>query len=177
MFAVLDIKFARPYIERMNKTSQLKPDDERMTKTLDERSVWAYAIVGPLATLTYFVVVLSQLAQRPPAEIQWQVPMLIAIGVIMLGTILGTILSAIATAIATGGRETEFGSDIRDKQINRYGQRATEIVSGLALGAVLVLAMLDLDTFWIGNAAFAMGAVGGLWGAIVKIRAYGRSFA
>lgn len=157
----------------MNKhTVPVIPDDAPMTMTLDERSTWSYGILVPVTTAAYFAVVLPQLGQGGPSQVQWQVPMLIAIGVIILGTIVATIMSTIVSAIRSRGVDTEFGSDIRDREIDRYGQRKTEIVTGIGFGAVIVLAMLDLDTFWIGSAAFAIGAIGGTWGAIVKLRAY-----
>jgi len=161
----------------MTKIVNPVPDDAPMAMTLDERSTWSYGILAPLTTAAYFAVVLTQLGETTPAQIQWQVPMLVAIGVVIVGTIIGTILSAIFSAVSSRGVDTEFGSDIRDKEIDRHGQRTTEIITGLGLGAVIVLAMLDLDTFWIGSAALAIGAIGATWGAVVKLRLYRRSAA
>ena len=175
VLGLLDIEFSSLYIECMTKTVKPVPDDAPMTMTLDERSTWSYGILVPLSTAAYFGVVLPQLSETAPAQIEWQVPMLIAIGVVIGGTIVGTILSAIFSAVRSRGVDTEFGSDIRDKEIDRHGQRTTEIITGLGLGAVIVLAMLDLDTLWIGSAALAIGAIGATWGALVKIRLYRQS--
>jgi hypothetical protein len=157
-------------------TIPLVPDDTRMTMTLDERSTWAYGILMPLTTIAYFAVVLPQLSSGGPSQVQWQVPMLIAVAVIILGTIVGTIISAIVSGIISRGVDTEFGSDIRDKEIDRHGNRIAEVVTGLGMAVVIVLAMLDVDTFWIGTAAFSIGAAGATWGAVVKLRLY-RAFA
>jgi len=177
VLGLLDIELAYLYIGCMTKTVNPVPDDAPMTMTLDERSTWSYGILAPLTTAAYLAVVLPQLGDTAPAQIEWQVPMLVAIGVVIVGTIIGTILSAIFSAVRSRGVDTEFGSDIRDKEIDRNGQRITEIITGLGLGAVIVLAMLDLDTFWIGSAALAIGAIGATWGAVVKLRLYRRSAA
>ena len=96
--------------------------------------------------------------------------MLWAIGASVVGAIVLAIVFAIVAAIVTR-REPENG-DIRDKQIERHGNRvAQSIVAFGSLGA-LVLAMLEVDVFWIGNALFFVGAVGAIIGTIVSIAAY-----
>ena len=96
--------------------------------------------------------------------------MLWAIGASVVGAIILAIVFAIVAAIVTR-REPENG-DIRDKQIERHGNRvAQSIVAFGSLGA-LVLAMLETDVFWIGNALFLVGAVGAVVGGIVSIVAY-----
>ena len=96
--------------------------------------------------------------------------MLWAIGASIVGAIILAIVFAIIAAIVTR-REPENG-DIRDKQIERHGNRiAQSIVAFGSLGA-LVLAMLEVDFFWIGNALFFVGAVGATVGTIVSIAAY-----
>lgn len=169
--------FATPYIPLMINESPHLSDDERMTMTLDERVTWCYGILASATALGYFAVVLPQLVGLPASQVQWQVPMLVAIIVVIVGTILAAIASSIVTAIANGGVDTGTESDIRDKQIDRLGERSTEKVTGFGLAIVIGLAMLDVDSFFIGNAAFAIGTLGAVWGAVVKIRAYRRSFA
>ena len=82
---------------------------------------------------------------------------------------------SIAAGIANRG-ELESKEDVRDKQIERYGDRIAQGIMGFGAAAVLVLAMFEADHFWIGNTLFLIGSIGATWGAIAKIRAYHGAF-
>lgn len=155
-------------------------DDERAPMTMEERAVWVYLVVFVATSVAYFAVVVPRALSQPIDEVSWVVPMLWAIGISIGGTIIGSILAAVGSAIGLAARgrnpELELGSDERDKQIERLGNRATGAVVSTGMLGVLVLAMIDADTFWIGNAAFLSGFVGALVEALVKIRAYRRGF-
>jgi hypothetical protein len=158
----------------MNKTPAVDVDDAPVPMTMGERVTWVYGVLVPVTTAVYFATVLPQVATTAVDDIAWQLPMLVAIGIVIGGTIVGTIVSAIVAAIVT--RVTEQESDIRDTQISRYGERSNLAVIGVGIGVVLAMAMLDLDQFWIGSALFTVGAVGATWANIAKIRAYRSSF-
>ena len=149
-------------------------DDDRVPPTTDEISRWASLTIIAASSIWYFATVLPQLSAHPAADIGWQVPMLCAIGASIVGSIVLAIIFAIVAAIVTR-REPENG-DIRDKQIERHGNRiAQAIVAFGSLGA-LALAMLEVDFFWIGNALFFVGAGGAVIGTIISIRAYRGAF-
>jgi len=159
---------------------RMPEDDERGPMTMEERAVWVYLVVFLATSITYFAIVIPRAVEGPIEDVSWVVPMLWAIGISIVGTIVGSIVAAIASAIGLAARgrdpEVELGSDERDKEINRLGSRATYGVVSAGLLAVLALAMVDADTFWIGNVAFLAGFVGALVEAFVKIRAYRRGF-
>ena len=145
-------------------------DDDRVTPTTAQISRWASLTIIAGSSIWYFATVLPQLGEKSAAEIDWQVPMLWAIGASIVGAIVLAIVFAIVAAIVTR-RQPENG-DIRDRQIERHGNRiAQSIVAFGTLGA-LVLAMLEVDVFWIGNTLFFIGAVGATVGTIVSIVAY-----
>ena len=145
-------------------------DDDRVTPTTAQISRWASLTIIAASSIWYFATVLPQLNERSAADIEWQVPMLWAIGASVVGAIVLAIVFAIVAAIVTQ-RQPENG-DIRDKEIERHGNRlAQTIVAFGSLGA-LILAMLEVDFFWIGNALFFVGGVGAIIGTIVSIRAY-----
>ncbi|WP_062077133.1 hypothetical protein [Demequina globuliformis] len=152
------------------------PDDSPEPMTVAERGVWIFLITNITAAVAYAIVVVPRALSQPIDEVSWVVPMLWAIGLQIVGTIVGSIVAAIGSALglALRGRspEVELASDERDKDIERYGSRMTQGVLGAGTLVTLVLAMLDADTFWIGNAVFAFGVVSGVVEAVVKIRAY-----
>ena len=155
-------------------------EDERGPMTMEERAVWVYLAVSVTTSVAYFAVIVPRALEGPIEDVSWVVPMLWAIGISIAGTIAGSIVAAIGSAVGLAARgrdpEAELGSDERDREISRLGNRATYgVVSAGMLGA-LVLAMLDADTFWIGNAIFVVGFIGSLVECTVKIRAYRRGF-
>jgi hypothetical protein len=151
------------------------PPEDRVAMTFAERNTWVSAFVLPATSLAYFAVVLPRLGDQPASEVSWVAPMLWAIGAAIVGTIVGTILVSIGAGIANRG-VLESKEDVRDKQINRYGDRIAQAVTGFGTAAVLVLVMFEVDYFWIGNALFLLGAIGATWGAIAKIKAYRGAF-
>jgi hypothetical protein len=100
----------------------------------------------------------------------WIAPMLWAMGASIVGTILGSILWAIVT------RDEKSESDIRDKQIERHGDRLAQSITAFGSAGALVLVMVEADYFWIGNALYLVGAIGATLGSIARIRAYRGSF-
>jgi hypothetical protein len=149
--------------------------EERVAMTFGQRNAWVSAFVMPTATIAYLAVVLPRLRDLPAADVAWVGPMLWTFGATIIGTIVVTILVSIAAAIANRG-ELESKEDVRDQQIDRYGDRLAQAITAFGAAVVLVLVMLEVDYFWIGNTLFLIGAVGATWGAIAKIRAYHGAF-
>jgi hypothetical protein len=155
-------------------TPHLPLDDDPMPMTMGERVTWAYGVLATLTAIAYFAIVLPRLADTPVSEIQWQVPMLIAIGVTVVGTIVATIISAIVAAIIT--RDVEQASDLRDTQISRRGDRVNFAITGGGIALVLGLAMLEVAPFFLGSTLFAVGTIGAIGASVSKIRAYRVTF-
>ncbi|TXK19466.1 hypothetical protein [Homoserinibacter sp. GY 40078] len=148
--------------------------DERIPMNTSERAAWIALVLTPVTVAGYLVVVVPQLAGTAVGEIGWQVPMLWSMGINFVGTIVVTILVTIVAGIGAGLRhqELETGTDERDRGIDRLGGRVALGISAAGLLAVLVLAMIEVDVFWIGNAAFLIGAIGATAGAIAQVGAY-----
>jgi hypothetical protein len=149
--------------------------EERVAMTFAQRNAWVSAFVMPTVSIAYLAVVLPRLRDRPAAEVAWVGPMLWAIGATVIGTIVGIILISIAAGIANRG-VLESEEDVRDKQIDRYGDRLAQAITAFGSAVVLVLVMFEFEYFWIGNALFLIGAIGATGGAIAKIRAYHGAF-
>ncbi len=170
MSNILDIRRALAYGRLMPGLREPAADDERDPMTLTEGSRWAFLLIVVATSIWYWVTVLPQLGTTEAADIGWQIPMLWAIGTSIVGTIVLSIVIAIGSAIVTR-REPE-NADVRDKQIERYGDRIAQAIMSFATAGVLVLVMFEVDWFWIGNALYLIGAVGAVVGAIASIRAY-----
>ena len=147
--------------------------------TMDERAVRVAMIVIPTAALVYSTIVLTQLADKPVAEVTWIVPMIWC----MVSVIVITIATVIATAIGTAikaevrGEKAEFeDGDERDLEIERYAEHKTRWFNGLVSVTAIVLAMNSVDHFWIASTVYLIGSLGATTGSIVQIRAYRRGF-
>ncbi|MGC4175454.1 hypothetical protein [Demequina sp.] len=167
-------------MSREHVTPPTVQDDDHVPMTGDEKLAWAYGIAVVITSGAYFTYLGVQLAQRPASEIAWVVPMLITIGTSIVGVIVGTIAAAIGGAVwqAFRGRfqEPDFTSDERDRDIKRLGDRRSYAAMSVAVVGALALAMLDADTFWIGNFLFLACSVGALVEVVTKIRAYRRGW-
>ncbi|MBG0814150.1 hypothetical protein [Planomonospora sp. ID82291] len=144
--------------------------DDHVPMTSEERNTWLYAILVPVTSLAYFAVVVPRLFEQPASEVSWVGPMLWAVGASFAGSIVGSVLLGVTA------RSAEAAPDVRDREIERHGDRIAQAITAFGAAAVLALAMLEADHFWIGNALFLIGAVGATWGAVAKIRAYRGAF-
>lgn len=156
-------------------------DDEQVRMTAQERTVWASLVTVVASAGTYLALIVPRLLSRPVAEISWVRPMLWTMVVAIAGTVLLTIVFTIVAEASRRGTSSpvmrgEVASDVRDREIGRLGARATMSVISVGSGGALVLAMLDLHPFWIGNLLFLSGAVGAVVEAATKIRLYRRGF-
>jgi len=153
-------------------------DESHIPMTGEEKMAWVYGIVVLLTSGAYFIYIGTQLAAHPANEIAWAVPMIVTVVASIIGTIIGTILASIGGAVWQGIRgrfeEPDFTKDERDAAIKLLGDRRNFAIVSVGLFGTLVLAMLDVDTFWIGNWVFLAGTVGAILESATKIRAYRR---
>ncbi|WP_084126018.1 hypothetical protein [Demequina sp. NBRC 110054] len=145
--------------------------------SMQQRTVWASLIAFVVVGLVYAAVMIPRMIGSEPSEISWVWPMAIAMGSIVVVIIAGVIVSTISGAISATvrGEEPEFEEgDERDKVIENFGNaKGLSIASFGSLGAI-ILAMNDVDPFWIAQLLFAVGLLGGIVGAALKLRAYSR---
>lgn len=162
-------------------------DDGPVPMTTDERRAWAYLIAVVLTSGTYVAVIAGRLRDQPVAEISWAVPMLWTIGASILLTLVLTIVLTVASTVRatvrTGSADGvcapgpgEVASDVRDREIGRTSGRASMVPIAVGFFGATVLAMLDADTFWIGNLLFGFGTLGAVVETVTSIRLYRRGF-
>lgn len=136
----------------------------------EERIAWIYGVVT-VGSAAYYVTQLLGTTPDLPLELRdYRAAMLWSIGGAIVVTIVLAILSTIVVAIAT--REKGRTSDLRDRQITRFGDHVGNsfVVMG-ALGA-LILLMLDMPPFWAAQAIYFGFLASGLLSAIARIASY-----
>lgn len=136
----------------------------------EEKRTWIMAIVTAIAYAAYLVVVLGRVDGGSLADVPYVAPLLWTIG----AAIVATILLSIAADIAAGGKPSK--KDQRDREIGRFGEYVGQ--SFVVIGAVttMVLAMAEVDPFWIANAMYLAFVLSSLLGSVTKIFAYRQGF-
>ena len=147
----------------------------------EEKLSWVNAVVTVIVPVAYFVTMLGRLGDVSAADISYQWPLLIAIGVSIVLTIVGSILAGIGTGISAELRGRSASDDIdrkdeRDVRISRHGDLIGFYVSSVGMVGVLVLTMLEYDYFWIASALYVSFVAGTLVASVVKIASYHKGF-
>jgi len=155
-------------------------DDEPTVMGMDERAAWVQIFAFAITTGAYLAVVIPRVLNDPIDEVEWVVPLLWAMGLSIVATILGSIFAGIGGAIHLTIRgldpDSELASDSRDKAIARHARLRTYWATPVVALGALILAMLDVDTFWIGSFIYVVTSIGAIADAVVRIRAYRRGF-
>lgn len=134
----------------------------------EEKGVWVSLAIAVGGYSVYLALVLPLLAEHPPGEVDYVPPMLWTIGgAIVAGIVLRILVEMFAPSESRA-------NDVRDKEIDRLGERVGN--SFLVIGALgaLALAMLDAETFWIANVIYLGFALSALLAGIAKLVAYRR---
>ena len=128
----------------------------------EQKSSWIQLILAVAAYATYLVLLLGRAGETPFPETPYVD--------LLLWTIVGSIVASIVLHIFFAPRL--FKKDQRDREIGRFGDAMGQafVVIG-ALGA-MVLALFDLDGFWIANVVYLCFVLSAILSSIAKIVAY-----
>ena len=137
----------------------------------EEKGTWVYLVVSALTFLGYVGVVLSRAGGEVRlAEVSYVAPLLWSIGISTGLAIVGRIAFEVA-------RPSEsHKADVRDRDINRFGEHVAGGVLGVGMVLPFGLALAEAPHFWIANAIYAVFVSWAVFGAAVKLFAYRRGF-
>jgi hypothetical protein len=158
------------------------PDaDEAVPTTARERTVWASLVAVVISSGAYLLLIVARLFTRPAAAIPWVAPMLWTMGLGVVGAIVLSIVFTVVARARQGDRcspaaRGDVVSDVRDREIGRLGGRAALGTISTGAAGALVLTMLEVAPFWIGNLLFLCGTTTAVVEAVAQIRLYRRGF-
>ncbi|HYN68952.1 MAG TPA: hypothetical protein VEX41_01925 [Candidatus Eisenbacteria bacterium] len=138
--------------------------------SFEEKGTWLYGVIAVALPAIYFATILGQVPNTAVTEINYQGPLLAAIGAAIALAIVGMIAIGIAMPKEAGK------SDQRDKEINRLGEYVGGTVLALGMVVPLGLAMAEVPHFWIANAMYLAFVVAATCGTTVKLVLYRRGF-
>ncbi|GAA1820792.1 hypothetical protein [Agromyces neolithicus] len=133
----------------------------------EEKGTWLYLVIAIAGVTVYSAFVFPAVAGGTPVDDIDYVP-------IMLWTIGGAIVASIVARILI---EIVFPSestkgDVRDREIDRLGERVGGSFVVIGALAALVLAMLEMHWFWIANAVYLCFVLSAVLSSITKLVAY-----
>ena len=135
----------------------------------EERSSWVMVVVSIAAYVIYLSLIFAGGASLPlaPADYGWQVLWTI------VGAIVVAVVAEIGLAIADGVRGLKTGRrDERDRRIEQLGEYTGQAFLVIGGVTVLILAILEVDQFWIANAIYLAFVLSSVLGSITKIALY-----
>ncbi|MBE1573084.1 hypothetical protein ACFORH_30785 [Amycolatopsis roodepoortensis] len=133
---------------------------------MEEKRAWIMVVVTVFGYAAYLIVVLRRAGSGPLVDIPYVAPLLWTIGAAIVASIVLNIAAAI-TSPRDAGRK-----DQRDREIGRFGEYLGQSFVVIGSVAALVMAMAELDHFWIANTVYLAFVLSSLLGSIAKIAAY-----
>jgi len=133
-----------------------------------EKHWWIYAVIVAIVPGIYIVNVLKQISTTAVTEIEYQRPLLTAVGAAIVLAILASIVLEITSPTKAAKR------DVRDADISRLGEYVGGIVFAVGMVLPFALAMTEADHFWIANSMYLACVLSALAGTTVKLVAYRR---
>ena len=138
--------------------------------SFEEKNTWVYALVSVGAFAAYLVTILGRAQGIPVSEVPYVGAMLWSIGAAIVASIVGRIVIAVAWP-----RDADR-TDQRDKEIYRFGEYVGQWLVVIGAAVALLLAMAEVDHFWIANELYLAFVLAALLSSAAKLVAYRRGF-
>jgi hypothetical protein len=134
----------------------------------EEKRTWVYLVASAGAYGVYLAIVLGRVLRTPVAEVPYVSALLWATGASMIASVVGR------TLVETVRPSDSHRSDVRDKEIYRFGEYVSRwfVIAGAA--AAFGMAIAKWDYFWIANVIYLGFVLWAVVGSVVKLIAYRR---
>jgi hypothetical protein len=139
--------------------------------SFEEKRAWGYFVVTAIAYAGYVAVLLVRAGAAPLPEVAYVWPMVGSMGVGVVGGVVVAIIAAMSAP-----KEADK-KDERDASIDRHGDLIGYFVLSMGVLGALVLVLVEVRHFWIGNAIYLAFVLSALVGTAAKLLAYRRGFA
>jgi hypothetical protein len=118
----------------------------------------------------YLAIVLALAGSTPLTEVSYVAPLLWTVGSSIAASIALHAVMGISSPRDAGKK------DQRDKEIYRFGEYIGQSFVVIGGVAALLMAMAELDHFWIANVIYLTFVLSAILGSVAKIVAYRRGF-
>jgi hypothetical protein len=133
-----------------------------------EKGSWVYLVVTVGSFAVYCAIILARAHGRSLADVSYVQPLLWTLGISVIASTL------LRTVVETARPSDSRRSDVRDRDINRFGEYIGALVLALAMSVPFILALVRADYFWIANAIYAAFTIWAVVSTAAKLIAYRR---
>jgi hypothetical protein len=138
--------------------------------SFEEKSAWIMGVVAVGSYSVYLAIVLGLAGSTPLTEVSYVAPLLWTVGSSIAASIALHAVMGISSPRDAGKK------DQRDKEIHRFGEYIGQSFVVIGGVAALLMAMAELDHFWIANVIYLTFVLSAILGSVAKIVAYRRGF-
>jgi hypothetical protein len=138
--------------------------------SFEEKSAWIMGVVAVGSYSVYLAIVLGLAGSTPLTEVSYVAPLLWTVGSSIAASIALHAVMGISSPRDAGKK------DQRDKEIYRFGEYIGQSFVVIGGVAALLMAMAELDHFWIANVIYLTFVLSAILGSVAKIVAYRRGF-
>ncbi|WP_426989436.1 hypothetical protein [Pseudarthrobacter sp. Y6] len=138
--------------------------------SFEEKSAWIMGVVALASYGAYLAIVLGLAGTMPLAEVPYVGPLLWTIGASIGVSI------ALHAVIGISSPRDAGKKDQRDREISRFGEYIGQSFVVIGGVAALLLAMAEVDHFWIANVIYLTFVLSAILGSVAKTVAYRRGF-
>jgi hypothetical protein len=136
----------------------------------EEKSAWIMGVMAVSSYAVYLAVILNGAALIPLADVAYVAPLLWTVGASILGSIVLHALIGVFSPKEAGRK------DQRDREIYRFGEYTGQLFVVVGGVAALLMAMAEVDHFWIANVIYLAFTLSAILGSVAKLVAYRRGF-
>lgn len=138
--------------------------------SFEEKSAWIMGVVAAGSYAVYLAIVLGLAGVTPLAGVPYVAPLLWTVG-----SSIGVSIALHAVIGIFSPREAGK-KDQRDREIYRFGEYVGQSFVVIGGVAALLLAMAEVEHFWIANVIYLTFVLSAILGSVAKIVAYRRGF-
>jgi hypothetical protein len=134
----------------------------------EEKRIWVYLVTSAGAYAVYLAIVFERVLRTPVAQVPY-------VSALLWTTVASIVASMVGrTLVETARPSDSHRSDVRDREISRFGEYASRwfVIAGAA--AAFGMAIARWDYFWIANVIYLGFVLWAVVGSVVKLFAYRR---
>jgi hypothetical protein len=136
----------------------------------EEKRAWIYAVASVVSYAFYVAIVLTRAGDTPLTQAPYATALLWTVGVSIAVQIV------LSIAVSIGSPRDRDKRDQRDREIGRFGEHIGQSLVVVGGVAALLLALLEVDYFWIANVLFLCFTLSAVLSSVAKLFAYRHGF-
>lgn len=136
----------------------------------EEKRAWIMLVVSAVAYAAYLAITVGRVGPTPLADVSYASTLLWSVGAAI------GVQIALNIAVGMASAKDAKKKDQRDREIYRLGEHIGQSFVVIGGVAALLMAMAEVDHFWIANVIYLTFFLSAVLGSVARIFAYHRDF-